>query len=204
MAILTTTGPVHLYCSPGDPDDGSTTSFTPLYLGTGERAPYVEVTPYYKPLFASITGSETPFDYMWTGEDATIIVDLTRWNEQVYQQIVARPNCKVTGPVVRGKYQPKDVGTVMGAEGLTFDLWLQFPYAAKSTYTDCPRGYHFYRSIVIGPDGITPGTQPNKRRLIFKAWRYLKVADGTAQLYETNISGIPDTPPTAASGSVGS
>ena len=201
MAILQTSGPCHLWMS-SDVDDGSTYSNSPLYLGTAEGAPFVDVTPHFTPLYCDISGQGMPHDYLWDGEEATIVADLNRWNEAVFAKYAARP--KIGG--TRGVYAAADIGTVMQAEGQTFDFWLQFPYAFKSPYVSegMIGGYHFYSTIALGPDTITPGARAGKRRIICRAFRSYKVSDGTSRLYDSRMSGLPSVPPTGSDGATGS
>lgn len=221
MANPYVTGPVHLYVaapqgigsssSSSSSSSGSVYTNNPpdplllaypsmiYYLGTCETAPKIVIDPKWKPLFADIGGDQVPFDFAYTGEDATVTGVLNRWNEYVYRSIVARPNT-----TVRGTLTANDVGSLMIAEGKAHCLWLHFPYYSKaygSTY-NMPAGYRFPASFVIGPDHIEGGTKASKRLIQWKCARTYKPSDGTWLIYDHTMTYIPSSPPTYPTGAI--
>lgn len=203
MAQLYSTGPVAVYVSTGVTMPGADpyTAGVPLFLGTAEAAPEIHVRPLFAPVNNDIGGA-LPFDYIFHGEEADIVVDLTRWNEGVYAACAARPNSQ---DGTRGRFTSTDIGSLMATEGLTYGLWLNFPYVSKAAYSvTMPAGYRFLSAFMIGPDTILPGTRANKRTCIFKAIRAFAPSDGTLRLYDHDMTGLPAVPPIGASGSTSS
>lgn len=205
MAQLWTTGPAHIYVATGKAMPGTLASAlsagSPLYLGTAEGAPDIQVEPSFTPVMNDIGGQKVPTDWMFDGAEALVVVDLTRWNEAVYATTQAWPASQDN---TSGTFGAADIGTLMAHEGMTYDLWVQFPYQTKTAYTNMPGGYHFLSAFCIGPSGITPGTRASKRRCIFKAIRAYNTSDGTWGLYDHTVSGLPAVPPTGDSGAVSS
>ena len=192
MATPYITGPAHIYVLLPH-----TSTFA--YLGTAERYPKISIRPAGEPVFNDI-GGKVPFDMAYMGEEAFVSADISRWNEATYAAMASRPSHSA-GPV-RGFNGPLDVGTLYIAEGLAYQLVVQFPYGlgqpfAKGAYTanDMPGGYHFYASYLVGPDELEPlGTTPRKIRLIWHCLRVYNPATQSFLLYDNTLTGITLTP----------
>src|SRR6266542_2129237 len=59
----------------------------PRLLGTGMRGPRIKVRRAYSRVWNDITGAELCFDKIWAGQEALIFVDLTWWDELIYQSL---------------------------------------------------------------------------------------------------------------------
>lgn len=165
------------------------TGFLPVYLGTAERSPSIEIVRGWLPWFDDEMGSSLPADELYEGEEAWVTADVNRWNEGVYAFLSAVINRGALGGA-RGVNYPSDVGTSMVYEAFSYPLILQFPYAGKPQYRfqRMPAGYRFFNATLAGPDRLEPlGTQPSKRRLIWRCRELLDLDSGAMGLYDNFI-----------------
>jgi len=191
MAQPYVTGPCSLWAGVGS--GGS-----PVFLGHAERSPSIQVRPSFSPVFNDIAGQRVPMDYIYDGEEGMVSVDLTRYNEVVYAALAARPNPGGS----RGVNVPGDIGTLVGIEGMAFQLWLNFPYAAKAAmaFGAMPAGYHFYAAFLEGPDGLDGlGTTNRRLRLNFHCIRALisgenNLGQGVFLLYDHDMTAVDRLP----------
>ncbi len=224
---LQSSGPAYLYVSTGQDSPLFDTfsngalrypNFADIrYLGTCEFAPRILVNPRYVPIQSSVAGGPdaTPHDKFWMGEDALISGTLTDWNELVYEQVAARPVAAVGG--VPGKDSGR--GRMMVLEGLSYSLWVQFPYATaggrKAVYGTggMPAGYRFPAAWLGGPEDMAIGTGANKRSIIFygaAVYERVQTINGASQviynshflLYDALTTYLPSAPTSAAVDSV--
>lgn len=191
MAKMYSTGPALLYAA-----------FTgsPFFLGTCESAPDIELTGEFEPIFNDLAGSRLPMDRIWEGEEGLLNLIITRWNEVISRGLFTTLGGPIGLLTAAGSSLLGAIGTIMGQEGETCQMWVAFPFAAKAAYSDMPAGYHFHSCMAIGPKKITPGTGVNKRQLIMKAQRKLaatapaNLASNIFTLYDndmTAVAGIP-------------
>lgn len=165
-------------------------SFAPVFLGTAEVSPDVEITPKYNPVYRNESGLQVPFDWIYDGESGLIVADLTRYNEEVYAHLASR--AAPPGRHVRGTDFVGQIGTAMVSEGIAYPLWLVFPYAPKLAFRGMPGGYRFVASFLLGPDRLNPlSTKPRKIRLVWYASRLYDQATGTHVLYDHILSSLP-------------
>src|SRR5262245_31790159 len=61
------------------------------FLGTCERVPGLKVRPNWTPVFNDLLGA-VPMDLMYTGTEAFIILDITRFNMPVWSNVATTPN----------------------------------------------------------------------------------------------------------------
>ncbi len=200
MAKLWATGPVHIFVGI------SGTAKSPIYLGTGETAPNIDIKIEYSPVMNDIGGDRLPFDRIYEGSEADISVVLTRWNEPTVAALMSVPNAAG----VRGRQTPTDLGTLMGSEGYTFPVWLLFPRSPLNAggllaQAGMPAGYRFFSCINMG-DSMQFGTRANKHHVMVHATRGWNrpgvynpaivgsfnnaTADTTFTLYDHNMSQI--------------
>src|SRR5215469_12261507 len=101
MAQLYTTGPAHIYTGP---------LTAPLYLGTCEESPDIDLMAVEKEVVNSIGGVGIPFDKAYQGEMGLITAVLNRYNESTYQAMAARPRTFQGG--IPGTNTAGDVGSL--------------------------------------------------------------------------------------------
>ncbi len=191
MAISYVCGPVSIWVGIGS-------GGTPVFLGHAERTPSIQIRPQFSPVFSDLAGQRVPLDYLYDGEEAMVSVDLTRYNEAVYAGIASRPVPNLT----RGLDSPGEIGTLIGLEGMAFQLWLNFPYSTKAVFTAnaMPAGYHFWQTFLEGPDGLDGlGTTNRRLRLNFHCMRYLgpetnAFGAGRFTLYDHDMSAVASLP----------
>ncbi len=150
MAQVFCTGPALLYV------DGE-------FLGTSEFSPYIDIKPAYKPVFNDLGGRLVPFDKTYQCQEAFVFYNLTRWNEDVYQNAADRPS-----QAGLGSNPGTDIGSLMIQEGLASELEVVFPYHSDPSFSDMPAGYHFLAAWMEGPDHLEPlGTEARALRVFF-------------------------------------
>lgn len=137
MAQLYCTGPALFFASLGN-------GGTPVFFGTCEKAPVIELHPSYTHVYNDIGGQQTPFDSVYDGEYATVTGDFNRINENIY----ALMSEKARSANLRGSDIPGGIGRLMLTEGASFFLYVQFPYAFKLAFQNnisgpMPLGYRF-------------------------------------------------------------
>lgn len=203
MANPFVTGPVPVYVGVGA--GASASDNAPYFLGWFERGLNdFHIDPKYMPINADILGPMLPYDHLFMGEDGWCSGDLSVWNEAVYARCVTRPTHLSAG--ARGTYTPTDLGSLMVAEGLTYPVWLPFPYSAKTVaMPGQPAGYHFPNSWMFGPDHIIGGLQQAKRRVVFYFQAKRDSSSGVITLYDhvvtvNSVNLATAIPPSAAAG----
>lgn len=175
------TGPAHVWLqiSPGG---------APSYLGTCEESPDIEIRPEFEPVRNDIGGVKVPFDMSYQGEDALIVLDLNRWDEDVLRACQALPGTSAGGNT-RGQSGPLDVGTLMLTESKTIPVYIVFPFNSKPAMARMPQGYRFFAAYNLGPHRNRPlGTRPRKVLTAFHAIRSFDPAHGTFLLYDEDVS----------------
>jgi hypothetical protein len=193
MAQPWATGPVHIFTGTAGGNTGPNASAE--YFGTGERAPNIRIRRGWSPVFNDLSGTEVPFDMMYESQEAFVTVTMTRWNEPCFQRLSSMPN-PATANAFGGVFldNPGDIGSLMLTEGLAFQLWLQFPYASKTSYganNVLPPGLHFYSAWFEGPDEWEVGTTSNKRLCVFHAVPQFFLPSGQFILGDYNMSALP-------------
>jgi hypothetical protein len=196
MGQLYATGPVDIWVGAGG---------SPLFLGHGERAPRIQVYRQYKPAHTDIAG-EVPHDKGYGGEWAVVSVALTRYNESTLAIIEDVATVNTGTPPSRGFNLPGEIGSLMLTEGLTYPLYLRFPFAAKPAYRNpasgaMPAGYRFYAAHLGSPDDLFDLGPPNARKvgLIFECMRAFDptvtnaYGGGSFQLYDHSLAALPTT-----------
>ncbi len=183
MANPWCTGPVDVWCNPG--------TAGAVFLGHGERGPRVRIRRGWEPIFNDLSGTQIPFDLLAEGAEGFVTIDLTRWNENIYQLIASVP---IPG-AAPGTNFPGDIGTLMMTESKGYTLWLRFPYASKATFNQAisgpmPAGMRFVQSWLEGPDEFEIGTQANKKILVFRCLRAFNPANGAFTLFDYDMSAI--------------
>lgn len=194
-----TTGPAHLYAGVGG---ASLSAKTPLYLGTAETKPDIDIEGAYEALMNDLGGSRMPFDRSWQAEEGAISFVLTRWDYGVALRMMCSPNYLANAA---GDNLLEDVGSLMGMEGNTFPFWVVFPKQLINPYTRMPAGFRFWSCVCEYPRRLEPGTRPHKIGMVIRAQR---AWPGTASspiglastmgnvsvgsiLYDFDMSGLP-------------
>lgn len=198
MAQLWCTGPAHLYVGLG----GSKTGKTPLYLGTAETKPDIDIKGEVEGVMNDVAGSKLPMDELWEGEEAMISFVLTRWNMPVVLSLMSQPDPFGGAGGVNAQ---DDVGTLFLTENYSFPFWVRFPYAAsKGAMAGMVFGYRFWACKILSPKKIEPGTRAMKHHFIVHAKRTYTNATSPAgtgmlsggpnavfRLYDHNMTGLP-------------
>jgi len=165
----------------------------PVYLGTAEECPRVEIVRGWLPWYDDEQGTTLPADELYEAEESWVTADLTRYNETVYAAIAAVISRAALGGGSRGMNFPSDVGTSMVYEGFTYPLILQFPYVGKPIFAvrGLPAGYRYFNATLAGPDRLeTMGSQARKTRLVWRCREYLDLDSGAMALYDHAMVGV--------------
>ena len=175
MAQAYTSGPCPLYAGVG-------LNGAPVFLGHAERFPRIQIRPRWSDVYCDLSGQSVPYDQVYDGEDAVVTADLTRWNESVYAVMAdrAKTNSNFLAITSRGANGFGEIGSLMVTEGLAYNLYVVFPFAAKAAYSaTMPLGYRFQAAFLQGPDDFELGGTARKLRL---SWRCLRsVQSGAMQ-----------------------
>lgn len=193
MAQPYCTGPVDLWVGIGGGVGVDGGQGSPVFLGHGERGPRISLKHAWEPVFNDLSGSQIPFDYMYEGTEALIFVDLTRWNEEVFQEITNIFNNvnRSTPGTETGFDLAGSRGTLVNTEGYGVKLWLHFPYSVKPAMDTLVSGYRFASTILEGPDDRDPlGTSPNKIRCAWHAISLFDAQSGAFLLYDYDMTSL--------------
>lgn len=195
------TGACHIFVSQGgamveSPGQGTIQTALPFgaipqYFGTAETRPRIDIRPEFTPVYDNDFGGVAR-DQLYDGFDAIVAADTNYWDEDIFRQMAARTR-KVGSEDIRGiDWAGLSVGTLMVAEGMTFELWLQFPYGGTGQkFAKMPAGYHFFAAHLLGPDRIEPGTAPKRIRLLWYCQRIKDTSTGDLKLYDHDMSAVP-------------
>lgn len=178
MSKIFTTGPALMFLSYGEP----------MYLGTAESPPDIDLIGGFEPVFNDLGGTVLPMDRIYEGEEAIISFVLNKYNQPALDIIQA-----VVGGKTMGRDTFGDIGTIIGQEDRTFGFGMVFPYAAKPIYSDMPAGYNFFSCFRIGPQGVRPGTRAKSHNLILRAQRYTTARASLGNTISTSLDSVVST-----------
>lgn len=185
-SLASVTGPGHMFVGLGP-------NKTPVYLGTAQITPRIEIRPSYSPYYNSVFSPSVPMDWLYQGEQGYLYADLNRKVDAVYEQMLARPT--YTSPARRFANIEGDLGAMQIQEGKTYPFWIQFPYANKITMSHLRKGLRFYNAIPIGPDSYDNiNVQDMVNRLILQFTPSLSVGVFNmtkAVLCDSDMTGLP-------------
>lgn len=149
---------------------------SPQFLGWGERAPVIDVTPSYAPFFATVSGTEVPLELLYNGLSGRVTVDLTLFNYNVLRAVQTRVRGNAFNAIDPGLDDAGMIGTPLISGGCVPKLYLRFPFAGKPTYRDFVNGnliegYRFF-AAVLDPETVRGGSgQAHKVALNWKCLR---------------------------------
>lgn len=122
MAQLYCPGSAFVYCGV----DTSTHGDGALFFGVSREPLEIHVVPYYRKLPTDDSGDGAD-DVQAAGEEAYIFGEFNWYSEKTYRLLQARPDPKG----VRGTWKQRDMGRLLGRGRCMYQVWIQFPYAAK-------------------------------------------------------------------------
>jgi hypothetical protein len=203
MAQVFVTGPVDVWVR-----FNGVTGSPPKFLGHGERAPNIRISPIWNQVRCDL-GGDAPHDQVFAGSSASVQLDLIRHNPSTLHEMEfhGRSTNVLFNPATdykQGKEHPGTIGSLAVGEGASYTLYLRFPYAAKATMATegngLVAGYRFYVAM-LEPESITGGSSnPLKIGLSFNCIRSLNIGAnfknsfGAAQygLYDHDMSELGD------------
>lgn len=169
------------------------------FFGTCEGYPKHERRPDWMQVPNDVSGRRKPMDMSFQGEDATISLDMTVWDEGVAQMIDQFPDMSgSSGLATPGSWRFLDMGALMGFEQLAMSIWIVWTYGStqiggpKIAYTagGLPAGYHYLQCIPMGPQGTEEGAQGLIRNFNFYAWPVTNWQNYTQTLYDNSMAAI--------------
>jgi hypothetical protein len=180
MAQPYVTGPCALWVGVG-------AGRAPVFLGHSEVGFTIEERPEWEPVICDLAGTKIPFDIQDMGEDAVVHGTLTRWNEPVFNKLLAHPRSGGTP----GRNISGDRGFLMQQEGGAVPIWLVFPYVAKPAMAagGMPPGRRYPFAVVQQKSMAPCGSKALKRLVVFHCLPAFNVATGSFTLYDTNMTG---------------
>jgi hypothetical protein len=183
MSQLWSTGPAYFYAAPSP--GVYTTGGAPLFIGTVETKPIIDVDDEWTPVRNDIGGS-VPIDKLFDGQSGMVTCDFNRFNYGVMQALCTVPNTAAAlgfgrlppNAFAPGFNQAGDVGTLAVTEGQVFALIIVFPYWQKPAYGGgggpaaggMVPGYRFW-GAETNKESIHGGTDAHRKRLIFDCQR---------------------------------
>ncbi len=179
MATTYVTGVVSIYCVLGG---------KPLFLGTGEKAPRISTRRSFSPVHNDITGPVIQFDKLYAGKEAFVSVVLTRWEEAVLVAIQSGP-FPGRDP---GSDGPGDDGTLMMTEGAAYPIivrYANFDLKPGMRAAGLAPGRRFMCATLDGEEVEEPGTDANKKHLMWYCQRLYIPSTGRKVLYDANMMG---------------
>jgi hypothetical protein len=196
MAQTFCTGPVHVYI--GLPTSTPAVVAGPgiaKYYGTTREGPDINEEASYFNVMNDFAGPNLPFDRGYAGAEHTIGLTMTRWDGLIDNALSLTPNPKKPGAVA-GTEDVSDRGSMIGAEGLGFTLWLVFGGGTKAINIagGMRPGRCYFQCVLIGPNKPIVGNKENMRVRIFRAQNHFNVATGKFSLFtEENAAfqGLP-------------
>lgn len=167
----------------------------PYTFGTCEGYPRHERRPDFMQLMNDVSGRKKPMDMSYQGQDATISLDMTVWDEglaQMLQQFPNMGNSSGQPGFNPGQSRFVDRGALMGFEGNACVVWIAYGarIAGKAAYSILPAGYRYPLCIPFAPDTTEEGAQGMIRNIQFYAWEQHNFQTGISTLYDYNMSGI--------------
>lgn len=176
----------------------------PQYLGTAEKAPFIDIEEASEPWFTDEGGPVNHTDEMFVGTSGTVTLLTTRFSQATLDRLLSRPN-PVTGTA--GRNSVRDFGELAGLERGGFPLYIMFPNFGLSAYASpgevMPGGYRFWFAKLLSSQ-IVPGTQAQKVAMRFsvrQAWQITRhsrpeahaaVEKGATEavLFDYDLSGV--------------
>jgi hypothetical protein len=149
----------------------------------------IEEHSHFEPLMNDLAGSRIPLDTQDMGEEHTVVGNLTRWNEPVFDRLSAHPS-----PVgVPGVSAFGDRGTFVLLEGGSVIVWLVFPYYLKPAMRlgGMPRGRRYPFTTVMTKKLEPLGSRAMKRFMALHCMPAFSVRTGGFLTYDQDMTGIP-------------
>lgn len=172
-------------------------SYSPLFVGTGTRAPRQRIVRNFTPVANDLAGQVEPFDVMYQGQSAVVAVEFSRWNQPIIDRLQSTPLAAGAAPNP-GLDALGSVGTLMLTEGYAYPLWVLYDYGAGGrapkagmVATGMASGRRYLQAILIGPDEEEKGTQANTTLLVWHCRRRYDPATGNFSLFDNNMGGLP-------------
>jgi hypothetical protein len=184
------TGAVHFVVARDPADAGTANSqapIPPIYLGTSEFSPYLEVDKQYVPLYNDLGGPLIPFDKAYAGKQAFVAADLTRLNWEGISRIMDDPIFSAGDLDEALNDGSSDTGTLILTEGYAFGLYLVWPYQAVQAYSRMYKGFHFKGASAPKITINRMGTQPVR---VHVSWHCIRVFDGKTKKFSLGDSNI--------------
>lgn len=186
MAQLYSTGPVDMFVWHAQAN-------APVFLGHGERAPSIEVTPSWVPVHCDLAG-QAPMDTLYSGEMGRVSVELIRYNWATVKEMQDRAIHQDDRVATPGVCTPGDLGLLAVQEGSFYILYLRFQHAVKTAMSGMVGGYRFYAAVLEPMSVVAGSTTANKIHMTFNCYRrYLR----------NNSSYVPAGAPAVANNSFG-
>lgn len=183
------TGASYIYLGLGN-------SRAPLFFGTCEGYPKHERRPQFMPVRNDISGRNLSLDMSFQGEDATVSLDMTVWDEGMAQMLEHIPDVPGTTPnagVPTGSWAFNDVGALMGLEELSIPIWIRYTFgdvlggANRFSGSAINPGYHYYQGIPFAPITDVNGAQGQVRQFMFYVWPRYNFNTQRATLFDQDM-----------------
>lgn len=151
-------------------------------LGTCMTRPRIMFRRKFEPAFSDI-GGLVPFDMIYAGSDALVILDINRLDTDTMQCLRAVPTMDEDNI---GVEHLGDVGSMMMLEGLGIELSLSFMYGLDANSGPI-NGLRFPCAFLLGPDTEEDGVRFQIQRLVFYCMRQFDPDSGDMTLFDNDV-----------------
>lgn len=181
-AYMHTTGPSHIYIQgwkSSDPDTGGSQSSSSkkkpgdiYYLGTCERAPAIESSEKWIPVYADVSSKLVSFDEEFAGKEVLIVLDLNRYNQEALAVVLDSPGHTRNDGQDRQEFR-LDRGSLLVLNSNGFSLWITNSFYKTSNAAPGLTAGNFYPFCkLISSYTDSPGRETRRVRLIIEPKPY--------------------------------
>ena len=171
------------------------------FLGHNQvRGPRISIRRGWETLFVDLSGPQIPYDLIYTGQEAWVTIELSRYNQNVLEALQLTAFAKAGGQLNPGTDWGGDRGTIMITEGANSPLYLRFPFSAAGAFPHAamnnatngalPSGMRFPGAIYKGPDERQTGVGANFVMVTFHCLSTFDPATGKFTLFDYGVSGL--------------
>ena len=178
IAFYYVTGPVHCFAriplvgaGPNVGPDDLLGAGTPQFLGHTLDSPEPSYEPKWKPVFSSLSGEVIPDDKVYEGQEVRVILELSRFNGSLIEQLLATPSLGRDG-VAQGSESYLAIGSLLQRNGKGFELWLRngfYGTANAAAYPDMTIGKYFLCCNLVGQTPKSLSRDTTKVSLMIEA-----------------------------------
>jgi hypothetical protein len=180
MSTLFPPGPAHIAIGPSS--GGSM-----IYVGLTENGVRATEILHEGPVYADYAGLHgMPADMQFSGKTLVAVARLIKINPNALIYLRSRYYTGSKGFLVAG-----ELGTLMLAEGASFQVMILSPYQGKSVFSGFPAGLRIAYAYIKGDLTSTYSTNPQTMDMTFFGMMNMNSVLNTGLCWDENITGFP-------------